>query len=231
MNRRPLASGLRPLALVAAAASALAGCPSPNIYGTARTIPVGTIQHTASIDTIGISGSGGTFFTPTLPTYQLRLGVHDRVDLGFRLGNLTSLGFDAKVNLVRGPFDLALAPGVQGIYISASSGSSSSGAGIMYLNLPVILGFNLSQNFSLIATPGIAYALGFSYDSVSSGDSARYTADGFAARLGVGANIRASRFFSLQPEITALYFPDSGGVLFTGGLGFSFGSHPTYDDI
>lgn len=218
---------LRHLALGALCATALVGCPSPNIYGTARTLPVGTIQHTAALDTVGVSRGGNGIFTPTLPTYQLRLGVADRVDLGFRLANLATLGFDAKINFVRGPFDLAIDPGIQGIYIGGTGSSGGSGAGLVYMNLPIILGFNLSQNFSLIATPGIAYALGFSYSSSSSD----YNGSGFAARLGAGANIRVGRSFAIQPELTALYFPDTDGVFFTGGIGFSFGAQPDYSDV
>ncbi len=214
---------VRYAALVAVAAS-LAGCPSPNVYGTARTLPAGQMQHTAAIEFIGVKPSTGEgLFLPTAPTYQLRLGVTDRVDMGFRLGNLSTLGFDTKINLVRGAFDLAIDPGLQGMYLAVGS----SGGGLVYFNLPVILGFNLSQSFSIIATPGIAYALGFGYSSTSS----EYNSDGFAARLGLGANIRVSRSFALQPEVTALYFPASEGVIFSAGFGFSFGGQPDYSDI
>lgn len=216
--------GLSHLALGVVAAASLAGCPSPNVYGTARTLPAGTIQHTAAVETIGVAPrTGSGLFLPTAPTYQLRLGVTDRVDLGFRLGNLSTLGFDAKINLVRGAFDLAIDPGLQGMYLAFGS----SGAALMYFNLPVILGFNLSENFSIIATPGVAYALGIGYTSSSS----EYNSDGFAGRLGLGLNIRVSRSFALQPEVTALYFPGSEGVIVSGGIGFSFGAQPDFSDV
>lgn len=231
------ARNVRGLALVGAvAALALTGCPSPSIYGTARTLPAGQIQQTAAVEVIGVSSSGATAFAPNLPTYQLRIGVADRVDLGFRVANLTSLGADAKINLVRGAFDLAIMPGVQGGYISASSGgssssSSSSGLGIVYLHLPAILGFNLSRSFTLLATPGIMYSIATGSTATADSDRVQYTATGFSLRLGIGANIRVASSFSIQPELTALYVPETSGVLFTGGIGFSFGAHPDYSDV
>jgi hypothetical protein len=220
----PSSFRLRHAAFAALALTAIAGCPSPNLYGTARTIPVGQIQHTAAVETIGVvPRTGNGIFVPTAPTYQLRLGVADRVDLGFRLGNLSTVGFDAKINLVRGAFDLAIDPGLQGMYLAIGD----AGGSLVYFNLPVVLGFNLSQNFSLIATPGIAYVLGIGYSATSSD----YNSDGFAGRLGLGANIRVSHSFAIQPEVTALYFPASEGVIFSGGLGFSFGAQPDFSDL
>ena len=66
----------RRLALVGAvAALALMGCPSPSIYGTARTIPRGQIQQTVAVEGLGATTSGASGFVPTLPTYQFRIGL------------------------------------------------------------------------------------------------------------------------------------------------------------
>lgn len=221
----------RPLVGLALVGALTTGCPSPSIYGTARTVPRGTIQHTLAAEVIGAGRSGDTLVFPTLPTYQMRIGVADNVDLGLRLGNLTMPGVDAKINFVRGAFDLAIDPGIQGMFIA----TSDEGVGFMYINLPVILGFNLSRTFSLIATPGAAYAVAFgSTSSSSSGSSTSATAyngSGFIPRLGIGANIRISSSFSLQPELTGYYNIDNSAVIFTGGLGFIFGSQPDFSDI
>jgi hypothetical protein len=221
----------RPLACLALVAAVTTGCPSPSIYGTARTIPRGTVQHTLAAEVIGAGVSGHTLVFPTAPTYQLRIGVADNVDLGLRLGNLTMPGVDAKINLLRGAFDLAIDPGIQGMFIA----TSDEGVGFMYINLPVVLGFNLSRNFSLIATPGAAYAVAFGSSSRSSSGSSTsattYNGSGFIPRLGLGANIRISNTFAIQPEFTGYYNIDNSAVIFTAGLGFIFGSQPDFSDI
>jgi hypothetical protein len=224
-------------ALGAVVALALGGCPSINTYGTPRTIPIGRIQHTLAVDTIGfmspsrsVTTATGTTttsdarFYPNAPTYQLRYGLTDRVDLGFRLGNLTSPGIDAKFNLVRGAFDLTIMPGAQAVYVTLIDDLS---LGVVYLHLPVILGFNLSRGFSLVATPGISGA--FVFAGSSSGSSTN--GSGFAARLGLGANIRVTEGFTIHPEVTALYFPESGGVIYTPSVAFSFGAMPNFNDL
>lgn len=220
----------RPFAGLALVGALTTGCPSPSIYGTARTIPRGTIQHTLAAEVIGAGASGNTLVFPTAPTYQLRVGVADNVDLGLRLGNLTMPGADVKINLLRGAFDLAIDPGIQGMFIA----TSDEGVGFMYINLPIVLGFNLSRSFSLIATPGAAYAIAFGSTTSSSGSSTSatsYNGSGFIPRLGVGANIRVSNAFSIQPEFTGYYNIDNSAVIFTFGLGFLFGGQPDFSDI
>jgi hypothetical protein len=219
----------RPLTGLALVGALTTGCPSPSIYGTARTIPQGTIQHTLAAEVIGAGVSGHTVVFPTAPTYQLRIGVADNVDLGLRLGNLTMPGLDVKINLLRGAFDLAIDPGIQGMFIA----TSDEGVGFMYLNLPAVLGFNLSRNFSLIATPGFAYAVAFgsTTSSTSSTSATTYNGSGFIPRLGLGANIRVSNTFALQPEFTGYYNVDNSAVIFTFGLGFLFGAQPDFSDI
>ena len=219
----------RPLVGLALVGAFTTGCPSPSIYGTARTIPRGTIQHTLAAEAIGAAGSGTTFVYPTLPTYQMRIGLADNVDLGLRLGNLTLPGVDVKINVVRGAFDLALVPGVQAIYAAVGD----VGGGVVYFNLPLVLGFNLTRNFSLIATPGVAYGIaGASGGSSSSGSSPdTYRGSGFIPRLGVGANVRLNSTFSIQPEFTGYYSTDTNALLFTAGLGFVFGSQPDFSDL
>lgn len=224
------ARNVRGLALVGAvAALALTGCPSPSIYGTARTIPRGQIQQTVAVEGIGGTTSGASAFLPTLPTYQFRIGLADNVDLGLRVPNLTSVGADVKINLVRGSFDLAVAPAIQGIY----AGVSDVNVGLLWLHAPVILGFNLTQNFSIVASPGVSYGVYFAGDERSSSSSSRtaFSTGGFAGRLGLGLNIRVANTFSIQPEITALYNFNAEGVLYIAGVGFEFGAHPDYSDI
>jgi hypothetical protein len=224
------ASGLALLGLTVA----LTGCPSPNIYGTARTVRPGAVEHTIAAEGLGVATSSGGFYTPTLPSYQARIGLHDRVDLGLRLSSLSAVGVDTKINLLRGSVDLAVVPGVQGTYVGLGVGSGSDSAnvgfGLMYLNLPAVVGLNINRSFSVLLTPGIGAGLAFG--SVSSGmDSATTSATGFYARMGVGANIRFTESFALHPEVTTLWTPGNSGVVVVTGLGFSFGAQPDFSDL
>ncbi len=221
-------SSLRALALLGGvSALALTGCPSPSIYGTARTVPRGQMQQSIAVEGIGATSSGASAFLPTLPTYQFRLGLADNVDLGLRVANLSSLGGDVKINLLRGNFDLAVDPGIQGIY----AGAGDASVGLLWMHLPVILGFNLTQNFSIIATPGISYGAYFAGDSSVRGDRTTYSTGGFAGRFGVGFNLRVNNTFSVQPEVTALFNTSTESVLYTAGVGFQFGAHPDFSDV
>ena len=226
------------LAILALAVVALGGCPSPAIYGTARTIPAGQLQHTIAVEAVGVAASGG-FFYPTLPTYALRVGLGSRVDLGIRAGNLTSLGADLKLNLLRGFFDLSLDPGVQGSYVAAfgsSSGSSASASlGILYLNFPLLFDFNFSPTVSLLLSPGIGYAavVAGAYSSFSSsGSSTSVTATGVYGRFGLGMNFRVSQGFALNPEVTVMrgFETVNSGIVILFGVGLQFGAMPDTSD-
>jgi hypothetical protein len=89
----------------------LVGCASPNTYATARTLAPGDVTHTVAAEGIGFHGSQGSGALPIIPSYVFRVGVVDRVDFGARIGSLTEIGADIKVNFLRGPLDLAIAGG------------------------------------------------------------------------------------------------------------------------
>lgn len=223
-------------------AVSLAGCPSFNMYGTARTVRPGRVQGGAAIEGLGAvataapasGGTGGSFFAPTLPSVMLRVGVHDRVDLGFRIAGLSSLGFDTKVNFVRSPtIDLAINPMIQGGYFgvagTGSSGSGSAGFGVLYMHLPLVLGINANDVFSLLVNVGPSgiVAFGGSSSSSSSGSvTSVASGTGFLLRAGIGANIRPLRVFAIQPELTFAYSFTGQTLLFLPGIGFTFGAHP-----
>ena len=51
-------------------------------------------------------------------------------------------------------------------------------------------------------------------------------------RLGVGFNIRVSNGFAMQPEVTFLRtFEESASLLYMFGIGFNFGSLPSFADL
>jgi hypothetical protein len=242
-------NALRLAALVATpvALVVLTGCPNPNTYGTPRTVPAGKVQMVASLEGVGVSTSsqsstvngatttvaGESFYAPTAPSVGVRIGLTDSLDLGLRLSELSSLQADAKFNFLKSNvFDMAVAPGLQGAYVSAGGTS----LGLVYINLPLILGINFSHAATLVLTPGFTYAVATA--SVADGSGTGAFANGSAPliRMGVGFNIRIGNQFALQPEVTALKgFNDLGALYWNFGLGFLIGTSknamPNYDDV
>jgi hypothetical protein len=218
--------------LVAILAPLCAGCPNANTYGTPRTVPRGEIQHSVAVEGFGWalpgnSGIGASGFLPTLPTYTFRVGVHDRIDIGARVSNLTSIGVDGKFNFIKGVFDLAIDPGVQAFYFPSTAGS----AGIFYFHAPILLGVNPTDWFSIVLTPGIVGAVATSSINGGSGRDSVSTASGVLARVGLGFDFRISQGFAIHPEVTMMRSFDTEGLLFNAGVGFNFGKLPSYADI
>ncbi len=226
-----------------------AGCPNPNTYGTPRTTPKGKVQHTVAAEGFGLdyetpgttdpttgqktAGTKGSLTVPNFPTYQLRVGVTDTVDIGARIANMSSLGADVKWNFIRGEtFDMATVPGLQVFRLSTSSGSSDGSFTQFYANLPLVFGINLADALSIVPTAGITYSLS-SAEALSDQDDAARTTDGLFVRAGLGFNFRISQKFAMHPEITLLKNvtdTDKNGdvLLYVFGLGFNFGSLPVY---
>src|SRR4051812_2568805 len=155
----------------------LSGCPNPNTYGTPRTTPVGKVAHSIAAEAIGATGGGvsvGPF--PAPPTYTLRVGVADNADIGVRLGNMSTLGVDGKYNFIKTHgLDVAVDPGAQFFYFSASSsaGTASASTSITgtYLHLPLLLGVNVGDSLTFVPTAGIMYGIVSGSSTASSGDS------------------------------------------------------------
>jgi len=219
----------------------LTGCPNPNIYGTPRTTPAGKISHSIAAEAIGAkTDSGGATF-PTAPTYTLRVGATDNLDIGVRIANSSTLGVDGKFNFLKSrSFDMAIDPGAQFFYFStsSSSGTSNSSVSIMgtYLHLPLLMGVNLGSSVTLMPTAGIMYGVISGSSSASSGsssDSVKADANtGIIGRFGLGVNVRILDGFAMQPEFTMMKsFKDgASGYLYLAGLGFNFGALPSYAD-
>ncbi len=221
----------------------LTGCPNPNTYGTPRTTPPGRVSHSLAAEAIGAHGGGGSLDIPTAPTYTLRVGATDNLDVGFRVANMTTLGADAKFNFLKGGFDIAVDPGVQVFYYSLGATSadgtttaktSVSGA---YLHLPLLFGANLSESVTLVPTLGIMYGIVSSSNTVSSPDeneSVKASGNtGLIGRFGLGADFRLSQSFALHPEVTVMksFKEGSEGVVYLAGLGFNFGALPDFSDL
>jgi len=219
--------------------AALCGCPNPNTYQTPRTVAPGKIQHSVSLegygatvetvrtkDTRETTRQTETVFLPTLPSYQLRVGLGDRVDVGGHLHNLSSLGLDVKVNPLRGVFDLAVDPGVQYFY----AGSDEASVHVFYMHAPLMLGLNPTDWFSIVLTPGVTYALVAGRSDVNGVNKAA-AVDGLLLRGSLGLQFRASNSFAIHPEVTLMKGLEGPGVVYNLGLGFNFGTLPSYEDL
>lgn len=220
----------------------LLGCPNVNTYGTARTTPKGKVSHSVSAEGWGFnaelettdSNTGTTtktdvnFFLPLPPSYHLRWGVDDSVDLGFHVNNASSLAFDGKFNLMKGRVDLAIDPGVQWYNISVNEYSTN----LFYFHGPLLIDFNVSQELSFVLTPGVVYA--YRTDSILADTDVlkAATIDGVFGRLGLGINIRASKGFAVHPEVTVLRsFGEEKALTYMAGIGFNFVNLPDFSDI
>lgn len=238
------------LAGCCAVGASLMGCPNPDLYTTPRTLDPGKVQMQVALEGIGASFNstqtntttnsmgqqvtstqqvGESFTLPMVPTVGVRVGIADGFDLGARIPNLDSLALDGKIRLLKGTVDLAVDPGLQGFYVSAGDVS----LGVVYLHLPLLVGFNVSKSVSLVASPGVAYAIATSSIN-DNGNNQQQVAgtSGVLGRLGLGVNFRVSKNFSLQPEVTFLKaFADTNALIYTFGLGFNVGAQPDYSDL
>lgn len=209
----------------------LAACPSPQIYGTPRTIAPGLVSHTISMEVLGISGSRGGDATPVVPSYTLRIGLWKRLDMGIRAASFTSAVLDVKWNFVRSKyFDVALDPGSQWFYDRAND------VHYFYLNAPVIFGFNVLYNLSILAIPAFSLQA-TTRDTIPNpplGSEITRLLGSTAPILrgGVGLNWRPFRDFAVQPELTIQR--QIGGYdawIVTGGFGVSFVHLPSFKDF
>lgn len=187
-----------------------------------------------SYDVTTTNGNGMTTktnesgFAPMVPSFGVRIGLVDGIDIGLRLQNLDSIGADGKFRLVKGRFDLALDPGLQGYYVSINS----TGLGVIYLHAPVLLGFNVSENVSIILSPGVTFSVASANVANGSGVTGAATATGFMGRLGLGFDFRVTSRFAIHPEVTVLkQFGDANGLIYVGGVGFNIGAQPDYSDL
>lgn len=216
----------------------LTGCPNPNTYGTPRTTPAGKLAHTVAAegvgfrfeDTDGSSVSGG-FVAP--PTYMLRIGVADRLDLGLRVNNLASFGADAKFNFVRSEaLDLAIDPGLQWLNV---------GFNVVHVHAPLLLGLNVSDTLSIVLSPGVMYGTN-DFEQKTGEELSELEqltgSTGLQGRFGVGFDIRVSKKFAVHPEATVMRSfqePTDSEIgeatLYMMGVGFNFGNLPDFSDV
>jgi hypothetical protein len=223
----------------------LSGCPNPNMYTTPRTLDPGKVQWQVAPEVIGVSYKATTTTSdangnpvasttnvtavlPMIPSFGVRVGLVEGLDLGVRLQNFDSLAADLKIRLLRGRFDVAIDPGLQGFYESLNG----TGVGVVYLHAPVLLAYNFSEKASLVLSPGFVYSLVTATVNDASGVTGSASASGAYGRLGLGFDFRVIPALAIHPEITFMQeFGNENALIWIGGVGFNIGAQPDYSDL
>jgi hypothetical protein len=216
-------------------AAFLNGCPDPNSYGTPRTLTPGATQYQFALSGYVAGANGDAQGSPGLPSFGLRTGLVDRLDVGARLVDMTAVGADAKVNLVRGRIDLALDPMIQAFYGLPRATYVASVATLQF-HVPLMLGINFNPTTALVLTPGfVASDATASASSVATNvsiDQIAFASRGIGGQMGIGLNVHESDTFSWQPEVTAwreFNSIDSWFCVF--GIAVNVGAQPDYSDL
>lgn len=196
------------------------GCLNPNLYTSPRATPVGQ-----SAILIAPQVARQTERTQSYgPVIGLRYGVMQRLDVGMRL-NFGSLGTDVKWNAIRTPhFDLALDGGVEFMPHA------------FYAHLPLLMGFNVAEDVSVLASTGVTLGVGEQpepFGSTSTTDPAVGAGSVPAGRPfvrgGLGVQLRFTPTFAVQPEVTALHYLGENEWVrhyYAGGIGLVWSRSP-----
>jgi hypothetical protein len=196
------------------------GCLNPNLYTSPRATPVGQSALLLAPQIARQTGRTQSYG----PVFGLRYGVMPRLDLGMRL-NFGSLGTDVKWNAIRTRhFDLALDGGVEFLPHA------------FYAHLPLLMGFNVAEDVSLLASTGVTLGVGKQpepFGSSSTTDPA-FGAGSVPAgrpfvRGGLGVQLRLTPTFAVQPELTAMHFLGENEWVrnyYAGGIGFVWSRSP-----
>jgi hypothetical protein len=246
INRRLVTRFFEVGAVALVSGALLAGCFNSNVYEPPRTTPPGEVsmlialegtswrtkQRSDGYPVYGMPPEPPRLYIrneayPELPLVGLRLGIAERVDAGLRLVNLVYPAADLKWNFLRTTrFDLAVDPGAAWgwpIYAQAQ--------------LPLLVGLNLAEWLSVVASPGVMYgsgAYGYGGDLIT---APYYDRTDWYGRLGGGLDVRFTPRFAVQPTVTylrALRRQRGAAGLFTQedivnvGIGFKFGALPDY---
>jgi hypothetical protein len=194
-------------ALALLAATLFFGCvTSPLGYATPRTVEAGKATHTVAFESVP---DAKTNDIPILPTYIVRVGMHERVDFGIRVLN----GIDVKANAVRTRyFDASFNPRLQLLPFARNDRTNT------YVSLPILLGLNPIPEISIVASGGPVFLF-------------REKADAKKFIEGViGLDLRPVKTFAIHPAIAfTRAFADDPQTFVIYGLGFTFGNVPVFD--
>jgi hypothetical protein len=165
----------------------LAGCAMPAQVRAPRTLEAGRVEHTIGLQrsqlAVELAGSNAeetydrTEWGPLTPTYALRMGITDRLELGAR-ASMGSAGVEGTMQLLESRYlDLALGvdvgwnplPVVPPRYEQALKDETGIAA-----SLPLLLGWNVSQDLTVIALGAPVYSADAVHLQASGGVELRY---------------------------------------------------------
>lgn len=189
--------------LFAMLAFTLAGCHSPGAYTSARPVATGAVFTGMALEPIVFLRNRTMTDVGPSATVLVRIGAHERVDVGLRF-NGSTVGGDVKVAPYLGDrLAIAVLPGVR------------AGHGY-WIHAPVLVSYDVTSWFRLIGTGGVAWS-SKAYDSAGSTTMIAFEPipvdtgaqpDGWHGRLGAGFELHSSRGFGVIPEITWLQATD-----------------------
>ena len=179
----------------------LAGCHSPGAYTSARPVATGAVFTGMALEPIVFLKNREMTDIGPSATVLVRIGAHERVDVGLRFNGGT-VGGDVKVAPYLGDrLAIAVLPGVR------------AGRGY-WVHAPVLVSYDLTSWFRVLGTAGVswsseAYAAGGNVPAlepipVDTGAKP----DGWHGRLGAGFELHSSRGFGVLPEVTWLQASD-----------------------
>jgi len=196
----------------------LCGCPNPNAYTVPRTLDPGGVQFTVAPRYTDSASRAPRLPRATAPPRRrpsrapCRRSRRSACASGSLTGSSSARACPTSTPSRRRQdpdaaweLDLAIDPGVQFIYLTTSSTDSrgnsvSASSGITYLHLPLLVGWNLSDSATLVASPGVVYTIATATLNVSNDAQQAGTASGFMGRLGFGVDIRTGKHFALHPR-------------------------------
>jgi hypothetical protein len=223
----------------------LSGCPNPNAYNVPRTLDPGDLQIVVAAEAYGFtdkvttSSTTGTSTTrvsgatPLFPTIGIRYGLVEGLDVGARIENFETLAGDLKIRLFRGRFDAAIDPGLQALVeVASQPDGSTRNTGLFYLHAPLLLGWNVNDETTIVVSPGLAYSIATAPFTTGNSTEHAGAQTQVLARLGLGVDIRTSDTVAVHPEVTCMRgFTSAASFLCVAGLGLNVGAQPNYDDM
>lgn len=168
----------------------------PPVFRPARTVPTGEVEHVVSV-AYAVEPEG-----VPIPSYAIRSGVADSLDLGLGIDALSSVSLDATIQLVRSrAVDLSAGPH---FVLNLMTGVPAVGA-------PFLLDWNLGPTASFVAFAG-PVALDGRTRPVS-----------WLLHSGGGLDLRVTEQVSLRPYVGSLWMLSDASHLPYLGLAVGFG--------
>jgi len=213
----------------------LPGCPNPLGYTTPRTVEPGKVVQIASLEAYDLRVGQSSLLVPSAPSYQVRLGVVERVDVGLRLSNFSGLGVDLKLAFYQSEgLDLALDPAMQRLGVVAllfwgdPELRDDPPADAFSFDLPLLAGINLQPELSVVLRGGFLFVTEAG-DAEERYDWLPRDTPWRLVHAGAGVDFRLSPRFAVHPAFSVLVDVGNAEVRgIVGGLGFAFGRLPRY---